>query len=193
MSTELTLKKQATSIAIPNQPIQTKEQAQEATLILSQANKVLDAIIAEEEKITVPANAVIKAERARWAESKGQLKDTIATLRAKLSAYQTLSIAKQREEEAKIAARIAPGKGNLSVETAIKKMSEIDRAEDKIETEAGSISYRTKQTLKITNKDLIQKEYMLPDEDLILEQLKNGITIPGCEIEIIQVPINSRR
>lgn len=106
--------------------------------------------------------------------------------------YQTRLITEQKAQQDAIASRIAPGKGNLSLDTAMKRMEAIERPVDKVETEAGSLKFRPMPRLKIISEADIPRSYMVPDEALIFADLKAGKVIPGAEIEIIQVPVNSR-
>ena len=170
--------------------IETFEQASQATELLSHANKEMDALLQKEEKITKPALLVIKNERERWAPYKKMLKESIDLLRMKLSDYQTIESQRAAKEAQAIADRAS--RGTLKVETAVRKLSEIDAPEAKILTSNGSLTFRPKETLVIKHADKIPREYLSPDEDRLLKALQGGATIPGCTIVIIQVPFNRR-
>ena len=71
-------------------------------------------------------------------------------------------------------------------------MNEIDRPEDNVVTDSGSIKFRETKVLKIVNGKIIPREYLLVDERKITEALKAGVTVPGCELELKMVPVNSR-
>ena len=178
----------AESIVIDNQA-----SMKQATELLSTINKTLDGMTEEKEKVTKPLNAALKAERDRWKPVESLLKPVVVSLRVKMSAYQTALIKKQREEEEKIAARMKPGKGNLKPETAIRKMSEVDAPEAKVESDAGSVGFREKKIVKITDEAKIPKEYWIVDVDAVFVALKEGKKVPGAEIDIEMVPVNSRK
>lgn len=161
-----------------------------ATEVLSNLNKHLDAITKEKEKVTKPLNEALKAERGRWKPIETELETAIANVRGKMSDYQTAEMKRAREEEAKIAARVE--RGTLKMETGVKKMEEIERVDEKVETTAGSISFREDKVLKITNESLIPEKYWLIDDVMLLNDLKKGLEVPGAEIDIKMVPLNRR-
>ncbi len=174
----------------PTLHITTPGEAAKATEFLSRANKTLDALKAEEEKITAPLNEALRAARAPLAEPKKRLKETIALLRERLSNYQTLATKQALEETQKIAKRMA--NKTLRPETAIKKLDEIDSPLAKVETQTGSLTFRPKQVLKIVDFSKVPRAYLMVNEELALSALKANMDVPGCTIEIVQVPINRR-
>lgn len=193
MSNEIILKKESTIIiAALEQTITTSTELNKAVEMLSQLNKINDRITTEKEKITKPLNEALKAERARWKPAELDLERGIQHLRSEMSTYQTEQLRIQKIEQDKIAARVGEGKGKLKAETAIAKMDAIEKSPDKVNTQAGAVKFRTDKKLKITDKNLIPLEYMLPNESALLMQLKNGAIIPGCELVEIQTPINFR-
>lgn len=172
--------------------IETVNDMKEATEILSNLNKHLDAITEEKEKVTKPLNAALKAERARWSPIEDKLEAAIKLIRMGMSAFQTAELKRQRAEEDKIAARVKEGKGNLSAETAVKKIDAIEKAPEQHSTEAGLVKFRTDKVLKITDETKIPRKYLVVNEKLLLADLKAGNKIAGAEIEEIQTPINFR-
>lgn len=171
--------------------INSPEDLNEAVAILSQANKALDRIKDEKEKVLAPLREAANAEKARWEPLESRFKPVVARLRDLMSKYQTAALAKKKEDDDKIASRVGEGKGKLKVETAIRKMEE-NTVETKVETAVGGLSFREKKQLKITDETKIPREFLIPDEKAIIEALKAGTAVPGCEIETIQVPINKR-
>lgn len=158
--------------------------------LLSRCNHLLDQITEEKEKITKPLNEALKEVRTRYAPVESPLKDAITLLRAEQSRYQTAEMARQRAEEAKIAERAK--KGTIKLDTAVKKMSEVEKAEEKVVTSAGMVKFREKPAVKIINANKIPREFLVPDEAKILDALKAGNKVEGCELEIISVPVNYR-
>lgn len=163
-----------------------------ATETLSQLNKYADSVKAEKKKLTEPANATLKAIKALFAPLEDAVLPKIEAIRGAMSAYQTEQTRLAREEEAKIASRVGEGKGKLKVETAVKKMEDIDKPAEKIATASGGLRFREDKKLKIMDETMIPREYLIPDEKKILDALKGGTAVAGCEIELVQVPINSR-
>lgn len=167
---------------------------EKASLMLSELNQTNDKVTAEKEKVTKPLNEALKAERARWKPLETQLLEAISYLRNAIATYQTQEIKRAREEEAKIAARVAPGKGNLKIETAVAKLEAVERPEAKVSTSAGSVSFREDKILKVIDESLIPDTYWIRtlNEKELLKDLKAGDTIPGAELDIIMVPLNRR-
>lgn len=192
--TELTLKKEISPIIERAQSfeITDPETMSEAVELLSEANAYSDRVEDERMKVMRPLLDAQKAENARWKAIKDPLAIVIATMRVKISAYQTEATRKAQEEEAKIAKRVGAGKGKLSLDSATKRMEAVDQPDTRVTTGAGHVSFKSTQILKIVDESLIPREYMLPDEKGILEALKAGKSVAGTQIEVIQTPINRR-
>ena len=172
--------------------IDSVESMKEGTELLSLINKNVDSIKGEKEKITKPLNEALKAERGRWKPVEDLLKPLIIGLRAKMNEYQTKMIKEQEAEEAKIAARMKKGKGNFKADTAIRKMGEVDAPDAKVEADAGSVGFRRKEILKITDEKLIPGRYRVVDEDAVFAALKDGKTVAGAILDFEMVPVNKR-
>lgn len=164
----------------------------EATEILSQVNKKLDQMKAEKEKVLGPLREAANAEKARWKPLEDMFTPLVLRLRMLMGNYQTMMLKKQADDQMKIASRIGDGKGKLKVETAIKKLGELETVDAKIETEVGGLSFREKKQLKIVDIKLIPEQYWIVDEDAVFTALKEGTDVPGAIIEILQTPINRR-
>lgn len=163
-----------------------------ATEMLSQLNKFLDKVIEEKEKITKPMNQALKEVRDRYKPTETSLSTAISLIRSSMSGYQTEQLKLKAIEEKKIADRIGDGKGKLKIETAVQQIENLSSPSKTIETNQGSIKFRTDKRLRITNTLLIPREYLEINESALLSALKLGKSIPGAEIELIQTPINSR-
>lgn len=181
----LTIVNQAQSLQVT-----TPKKVQIATELLSQINKQLDELIAKEEQITKPALLVIKNERARWAPYKKALTEAVATLRGKLSEYQTAEMQRITLETKKLADRVDAG--TLRIDTAVRKRAELEAPTPTILTSNGSLTFRAKPTLHIIDEFLIPREYLIPNEETIMQALEAAIIVPGAEIVIIQTPVNRR-
>lgn len=168
------------------------ESLSQSAELLSRANIHLKALTTDRKLITDPIKASLKEIESRYAPAETNLKQIIDVLRTKQSTYQTATLKAQKKAEDKIAARIGIGSGKLKLETAISKIEDLGTVTTKITTNSGKLSFRTDKKLKITDETKIPREYLVPNESLILEKLKSGSKIEGCEIEEIQVPINRR-
>ena len=164
----------------------------EASELLSKLNLVGDAMKEKKAKVYDPAWATIVAIRAEWKPKETILENAIAAVRAKLSKYRTAAKAKADAEEAKIAARIAPGKGNLSIETGVKKIEEIDRPAAAVTTNAGMVKYKTVQKFEVIDMKLLPLEYHLPNEVAIRKMMLAGQKLEGVRYFEEQIPQNFR-
>ena len=189
-----TIKKQIIPVIEDALTLKIKSQADlvTATEILSKLNKFVDKVTEEKEKVTRPLNEALKAERARWKPIENQYTEAIETVRKLMTDYQTNLVKQQKEEEMKIAARIGEGKGKLRIETAVKKLDAITKAEKEYATTEGLVQFAEQKVLKITDLSLIPRQYLIVDEKAVLEALKAGQSVPGAELDTIQVPRNYR-
>ena len=177
-------------LKIRNVKITSPKIMSEASEYLSQVNRYLDKLTADKEKLTKPLNAAIKEVRERYKPTELILQGLIQTLRNEMSSYQTKQISIQKKEEEKILAKVESG--SLGIEKASEKMSSISTPDKRVESASGSVSFIATKKLKITNEELIPKEYYTLNESLCLAHLKLGKSVPGCEIEVVQIPRNSR-
>lgn len=164
------------------------EEMVSATELLSTAKGQMKLIVEHEDKVLDPLKEALKAKKAEWAPMKKVLKAGIEKLGLAVGTYQTAEVARVEAEEARITARAV--KGTFKTETAVRKMSEVVKPEAKIVTEAGSMSFRTDTKLKITDKTLIPREYLIVDEKKLLDALKAGVEVAGAEITKVQTPVN---
>lgn len=170
--------------------IKKPEDMVEATTLLSKLNSFNDRIKEEREKVTDPLNEALKAERARWKPAESANLEAIDYIRAEMSRYQTAQIALQKAKEHAIAEKLTSGK--ISMDKAVIQIEKVKTPEKTVTTDVGAVQFRETAILKIWDTTMIPNEYMLPDEKKILAILKEGKKVAGCEIEMIQVPVNYR-
>lgn len=170
--------------------ISSGEDLQNSVEILSRLNQTRDRVIEDKEKMTKPINTALKEIRAKYKPIEEMLDGAISAIRNEQSRYHTLEMKKSKEEEKAIADKMASGE--VDVNEAIQELSTINTVGQKVSSSSGSVSFREVQTLKITDINLIPREYMVVDEKLLLSALKEGKVIPGSEIEIISQSINRR-
>lgn len=160
--------------------------------MLSKLNSYADSIKAKKELITKPLNEALKNARSMFKPLEEVYDEAVSSLRQKMTIYQTNEVNARKEAEQAIAARIAPGKGNLTLETAVNRMSALSSPDKEVATDAGLVQFRETKVLKIISKLLIPDEYWVIDEKKVFEDLKENKMVPGALIEIIQVPVNYR-
>lgn len=173
--------------------IESAEDMGTATLILTEANRLLDAVTKEKERVTKPLNEALRNERSRWKPIEETLSGAVASLRSKMSAYQTAERARVRSEEERIAARVGEGRGKIRVETAVRKIGEVAVPEPKVEaSNGGSVKFRTVRKFEVIDVSLLPKECMLANETQIRKLMAAGIEVPGVRYYEEESVINSR-
>lgn len=172
--------------------IENKDQMEEATTILSTLNQTLDRLTTDKEKLTKPINELLKEIRGRYKPFEEKLETAIASVRRQMINYQTEQKRLAKIEEDKVIARIGEGKGKLKVETAIKKVQEIERPDSKVSTEAGSVKFKTVKKFEVTDVSKLPVEYLLPNEVAIRKAMTEGKEITGVRYFTEEVPVNSR-
>jgi hypothetical protein len=160
--------------------------------LLSTLNIQLDKITAERERVTKPLNEALKAERSRWKPIETMLDEAVAIIRKKMTVYQTAQKAAADAEEARIAARVKPGTGNLSVATATLKMEEIERPAANVTAQSGAIKFVSVRVFEVMDLSLVPLDYHLANEVAIRKAMIAGIELPGVKYETIQRPSNYR-
>ncbi len=192
-NTQVILKKEESKISLAlSLAISNGSELAIATELLSELKNVLDRITNEKEKVIKPLNVALKNERARWKPAELALEEAINSIRIKMTQYQTEQTRLKKEEEAKIASRVAPGKGHLSVETAIKKIGELAPVESHVVTDAGSIKFRPVKKFEVTDMTKLPLEYHLADEVAIRKAMVANVELPGVRYYEEQIPVNSR-
>lgn len=193
-STELQLKKELSPIAEEAQSLRILDPAslKHATEILSKLNKYNDQIESEESKVLTPLKEAMKAEKARWAPLKDMYKEAIGLIRLQMTRYQTERVEEVLEETEAITARIAPGKGHLTLETAVKKLEAIPTIDKTTSTDEGSVTFVETKRFEVVDISLLPLEYHLPDEVLIRKAMKEGKELPGVRYWTEQTPRNIR-
>lgn len=164
----------------------------DAVTLLSQMNQYADSIKEKKELITKPLNTALKNARLMFLPLETVYNDSIALLREKMSLYQTKIVKEQEDIKLSIVERVKEGRGNLTIETASKKIANLTEPDKEVATDAGLVQFRESKVLKIIDPSLIPDEFWTLDESKLLKSLKEGNTIPGATTETIQIPVNYR-
>lgn len=170
--------------------IQSHEQMTEAVSFLSQLTIQLSRMTTEREKVTKPLNEALKAERGRWKPLETMLEGAILSVRKAMTVYQTEAAQKAKEAEEKIIARVGEGKGKFTIDTAVRKIGEVDHAEPSIATDVGMVKFRTQKKFEVMDITLVPMEYLLADEVAIRKAMGAGIEVAGVRYYEEQVPVN---
>ena len=159
-----------------------------ATDKLSQINSYLDKVVAWKEAKTKPLNSALRVIRAETKSLETMLESAVTIIRAELSRYATAVEADRLAKSAKIEKRLESG--SLGIVKAVEKLGALEVLPDKVETASGSLQFRDKLFLEITDLALIPRTYMLPNEPLILQEIKDGVVVPGAVVKIIKISYN---
>jgi hypothetical protein len=191
---EITLTKEETqAIQLAEKlAITTSDQMVDATRNLSVLNQTLDRLTEDKELLTKPINLLLKEIRGRYKPFEDKLEYAISAIRKSMITYQTEQKRLAKIEEDKIISRIGDGKGKLKVETAIKKMESIDKPDQKVSTDEGSIKFRSILCFEIVDVSKIPKEFILANEVAIRKEMLAGREVSGVRYFTEEVPFNSR-
>lgn len=172
--------------------IKVQEDMTKAVTLLSQLNKYADSVKEKKDLLTKPLNTALKAARAIFAPVEETYEGAIEMLREKMSRYQTEQVRIKKEKEDAIARRVKEGKGNLTVDTAVKKMSELKVVKKEVATDAGLVQFREVKRFEVMDITLLPIEYHLADEVMIAKLMKEGKEVAGVRYYTEQVPVNYR-
>jgi hypothetical protein len=165
---------------------------QSGVVILSNINKYLDSIKESKEKLTKPAMETLKNIREMFKPLEQDFGVQKENLRQKMSLYQTQEVARVREEEAKIAARVKEGRGNLSIDTAVKKIEAIETVDKTVNTDVGTVQFVETKLFEVVDLSKVPIQYHLPNETEIRKAMKEGKELEGIRYYTQMVPRNYR-
>ena len=197
MTKEIVVKTFTKEISAPIAEAQALEitspaQMTEGVQYLSQLNKFLDRVVEYKKSKTDPINKALKIIRAETKPIEEALEGSISVVRQKMSSYQTEQKRITDEAAERIAARVRAGTGNLTPETAIKKLEALDTPEKVVSADSGSVQFRTKHRVEILDIKALPAEYLIADEAKILQAQKEGIDLAGVRYYTTQEPYNTR-
>lgn len=170
--------------------IESSEDMESATELLSKINRTGDMIKARKEAITKPLNAALKSARDLFRPLETMHKDAKDAVGRKMIAYQTKVEKEDAEKKAKLAARVE--KGTLKVETAAKKMEALPEVQNKVQTETGSVSFREVRVPTVVDEAKVPRKYLKLDMVAIRKDALAGVDIPGVEVKIEKQVANRR-
>ena len=163
---------------------------EKAVTMLSEANKVADALEAEKNKILEPAKDVVKQINERYKPAETILKSIISTIRNKMIVRQRELSEAEAKAKAKLLDRV--DRGTMKVETAVAKMEKLPEASAPVTTSAGMIQWMIVKKLVIEDEKKIPREYMTINEVAIKKAIASGVVVPGAKMIEEKVPKNLR-
>lgn len=173
---------QATALEITS-----SETLNEASILRENIKKLQKSIEEDKEPLYRKAKDVVDEINSRYDKFLKPLKEALKISNDKMSAFQTQAIKTAQEEAEKIADRIKPGKGNLSLEKGLEKMAGIEAP-----AVLDMTGFTNRPVLKIVNIKDIPLEFWIPNETFILATLKEGKQVPGCVLEDNYQPRSNR-
>lgn len=150
--------------------IDTQEDYQAAAKLLSELKELGKLALGEQEKFTKPINELLKVTRSHFKP----FFDKIAMLEEAKKAEMVAFLNKQEAEAKKLEKKFEEG--------GIKKVSTFMRKQEELQTTSEDAVVRRKKVLKIVSEKKIPREYLVPNEALIMAALKDGKSVPGCEL-----------
>lgn len=180
---ELVIKKEVSTITEKVQAlaIKSKEDMSSATELLSKVNIFLDGLTKEKERLTKPLNEALKEIRSRYKPTELVMEQAVADLKQKMSAYQMAELKRQKEEQDKIAQQLADGKIK-KIDTAIKKMANVEAPDEKVLTDEGSASFRPIKKFEVVDIVMLanaDKNAVTSNDVYIRTEMKNGRELSG--------------
>ena len=139
----------------------------------------LDAIIGRREEITKPMNIALKSVRDLFRSIETAGEEAVKTIKDKMLAYTKEQTEKAEEVKLKLAARVE--KGTMRIETAVRKIGEVETPEKTVVTDEGKATTVSRRAWRVTDKAKIPLEFMEPDMVKIKASFRSGKPIPGIE------------
>ena len=160
--------------------IQNKDNYVEAITLLNRINAMGKIIKLKKELITKPLNESLRNARELFKPLEDQFLNAEKIIKKKMLDYsqEVNKIAQEKEE--KIAERME--KGIIKLETAEKKINEVDRIKKTTQGSYGKVTIRQTRKVRIVNLALIPREYFIPDMILIRNDALSGKNIAGVEV-----------
>jgi len=171
------LENKATSLIISNE-----DNYKNAITILAKIKEIGKIIKIKKEAITKPLSESLKNARDLFRPLEDQFINAEKIIKTKMLKYKSEidKIAKEKEEQ--IAKRAE--KGTIKLETAERKMNEIERINKTTQGKFGKATFRQTRKVRIINQTLIPLEYLVPNMTLIRTDALSGKNIPGVEVYI---------
>lgn len=163
-----------------------------AAQMLSTLNKQADKVQAEKEKVTKPLLLALSAERSRWKPFEEVYEGLKNTLRTKMTKYQTETTKVAEVAADKIAGRVGEGKGKLKVETAVRKLGEIEKPDSIVIAESGLVKFKTVKKFEVVNFAALPDVFKVANDVEIRKAMLAGVEVKGVRYFEEQVPVNFR-
>lgn len=182
------VKRQVTTVA--NQAnelfVDSAESLSQATDILSKIKTSAKGVKAQKELITKPLNDALKSARDLFRPLENDLAQAERIIKDKMLDYSNEVDRKAAEEAAKLEARVE--KGTMRVDTAMRKMDDIETVGSSIQGEKGNVQFRVVRNVKIVDPTKIPLKYLTNEKVLdalraaVRTDVLNGTKVDGVEV-----------
>lgn len=182
------VKRQVTTVAnrANDLYVDSQESLEQATDILSQIKTAAKGVKSQKELITKPLNESLKAARDLFRPLEDDLSSAERIIKDKMLDYSNEIERKAAEEAAKLEKRVE--KGTMRVDTAMRKMDDIETVGTSVKGAKGSVQFRTVRTVKIVDPTKIPLKYLSNEKVLaaisaaVRDDVLNGTKVDGVEV-----------
>jgi len=171
--------------------IDSQESLASAADILKAVKDAGKVVKAEKEKITKPLNDALKNARDLFRPIEDDLKTGERIIKDKMVDYEAEIEAKRAEEAARLERRVE--KGTMRVDTAMRKMDDLETVDQTVKGVKGSVTYREVRKVKVVDPTKIPLKYLMDErviaaiETVVRTDVLNGTKVDGVEIKIEKV------
>ena len=159
--------------------IKTEKDAESATDILSKIKTVGKMIKERKEQITKPLSEALNSARDLFKPIEQNHAEAERIIKTKLLNWQEAERKRIEKDTAKVVDKMESGK--MSTEKAVAKIEDIGEVQTKVTGKVGQISTREVPKYKVTNEEIVPREFCSPDMAKIKKALDAGIQVPGAE------------
>lgn len=176
MTQELTLITKATTLVVDSQ-----ESMIQAATVLGKVKELIKKTKAEEDNLSDQLAELDLTKRYDTAcELRLKAEKASKFISEQVNKFQTLEAKRASEEAAKLAGRVE--RGTMKLDTAVRKMDEIEKPLEEFKTTDGTVTFRTIPKLDIIDSKWIPREYLIVDEAKVFAALKSGTKVPGAQL-----------
>lgn len=159
--------------------IKTEKDAESATDILSKIKTVGKMIKERKEQITKPLSEALNSARDLFKPIEQNHAEAERIIKGKLLNWQEAERKRIEKETVKVVDKMESGK--MSTEKAVAKIEDIGEVKTSVTGKVGQISTREVPKYRVTNEEIIPREFCSPDMAKIKKALDAGIQVPGAE------------
>lgn len=159
--------------------IKTEKDAEQATDILSKIKTVGKMIKERKEQITKPLSEALNSARDLFKPIEQNHAEAERIIKGKLLNWQEAERKRIEKETVKVVDKMESGK--MTTEKAVAKIEDIGEVKTSVSGRVGQISTREVPKYRVTNEEIIPREFCSPDMAKIKKALDAGIQVPGAE------------